>query len=112
MNVPALVDDLHRRGVKLRAAGDRLRWRAPTGVMSHADVAVLRTHKETILSFLRPAPDHWTPDDWQEFFDVLAGNGPCNKQRLAKRNQAQENGEWVREAACVYAEKQAARAAA
>ena len=50
--------------------------------------------------------------DWQEFFDVLSGNGPCNKQRLAKRNQAQENGEWVREAACVYAEKQAARAAA
>ena len=50
--------------------------------------------------------------DWQEFFDVLAGNGPCNKQRLETRNKAQDDGEWVREAARVYAEKQAARAAA
>ncbi len=73
MNVPALVDDLHRRGVKLRAAGDRLRWRAPAGVISHADVAALRVHKATILSLLRPAPDLWTQADWQVFFDERAG---------------------------------------
>jgi len=45
--------------------------------------------------------------DWQEFHDVLAGNGPCNKQRLAKRNKAQDDGAWVREAACAYADKHA-----
>ncbi len=43
--------------------------------------------------------------DWQEFYDVLAGNGPCNKQRLEKRRKAQDDGAWVREAAQAYAEK-------
>jgi len=43
--------------------------------------------------------------DWQEFFDVIAGNGPCNKERLAKRTKAQDDGAWVREAACAYANK-------
>jgi len=45
--------------------------------------------------------------DWQEFHDVLAGNGPCNKQRMAKRNKAQDDGAWVREAASAYADKHA-----
>ncbi len=50
--------------------------------------------------------------DWQEFVDVVAGNGPCNKQRLEKRQRAHDDGAWVREAAQAYASKQAARAAA
>ena len=50
--------------------------------------------------------------DWQEFMDVIAGNGPCNKQRLEKRQKAHADGAWVREAAQAYASKQAARAAA
>jgi ring-1,2-phenylacetyl-CoA epoxidase subunit PaaA len=50
--------------------------------------------------------------DWQEFFDVLAGNGPCNRQRLEKRQRAQDQGAWVREAAQAYAEKHDQRAAA
>ena len=50
--------------------------------------------------------------DWQEFFDVIAGNGPCNAQRMAKRNKAQDDGAWVREAARAHAEKKAARSAA
>ncbi|MCC5918560.1 MAG: 1,2-phenylacetyl-CoA epoxidase subunit A [Cryomorphaceae bacterium] len=47
--------------------------------------------------------------DWQEFYDVIAGNGKCNKQRLHARNVAHDNGRWVREAANAYAEKQAKR---
>jgi len=43
--------------------------------------------------------------DWNEFKNVLAGNGPCNKERLAARVSAHENGAWVREAAAVYSEK-------
>lgn len=43
--------------------------------------------------------------NWDEFYEVLKGNGPCNKERLEARNQAYANGEWVREAARVYAEK-------
>jgi len=50
--------------------------------------------------------------DWQEFIEVIKGNGPCNKQRLAKRRKAHDDGEWVREAARAYAEKQAAKQAA
>ena len=50
--------------------------------------------------------------DWQEFMNVVAGNGPCNKQRLEKRRSAHDDNVWVREAAQAYASKQAARAAA
>jgi len=50
--------------------------------------------------------------DWQEFIEVIAGNGPCNKQRMEKRRTAHREGEWVRDAAQEYASKQAARAAA
>jgi len=50
--------------------------------------------------------------DWQEFIEVIAGNGPCNKQRMEKRRKAHSDGEWVREAAQAYASKQEARAAA
>lgn len=47
--------------------------------------------------------------DWNEFWNVVKGNGPCNKQRLAARNQAWDNGKWVREAAIAHAEKQQAK---
>jgi ring-1,2-phenylacetyl-CoA epoxidase subunit PaaA len=43
--------------------------------------------------------------DWQEFFNVIAGNGPCNKERIAARKKAHSDGEWVRQAASAYAEK-------
>ncbi|MDH3589628.1 MAG: 1,2-phenylacetyl-CoA epoxidase subunit A [Gammaproteobacteria bacterium] len=43
--------------------------------------------------------------DWQEFHDVLKGNGPCNRERLEARNTAHDNGAWVREAAVAYANK-------
>lgn len=43
--------------------------------------------------------------DWQEFYDVVAGNGPCNHERLAARRSAWEEGRWVREAAIAYAER-------
>ena len=49
--------------------------------------------------------------DWAEFHDVLKGNGPCNRERMAARVKAWEDGAWVREAAVAHAEKSAARAA-
>src|SRR5436305_1232906 len=51
------------------------------------------------------------PIDWQELFNVVKGNGPCNRERLSARVKAWEDGAWVREAALAYAEKQAAKAA-
>ena len=52
------------------------------------------------------------PIDWTEFQQVLKGNGPCNRERLAARRRAHEEGKWVREAATAYASKQRARSAA
>jgi ring-1,2-phenylacetyl-CoA epoxidase subunit PaaA len=43
--------------------------------------------------------------EWNEFWNVVKGNGPCNKQRLDARRKAHEEGEWVRSAAAAYAEK-------
>jgi len=43
--------------------------------------------------------------NWEEFYNVIKGNGPCNKERLEARNKAHEEGRWVREAAMAYAEK-------
>lgn len=45
--------------------------------------------------------------DWDEFFEVLRGNGPCNTERIERRRSAHEEGAWVREAAAEYARKQA-----
>jgi ring-1,2-phenylacetyl-CoA epoxidase subunit PaaA len=43
--------------------------------------------------------------NWEEFWNVVKGNGPCNKQRLEARKKAWKEGEWVREAAAAFAEK-------
>ena len=47
--------------------------------------------------------------DWDEFWNVVKGNGPCNKERLNARRKAHEEGAWVREAAIAYANKRAVR---
>jgi ring-1,2-phenylacetyl-CoA epoxidase subunit PaaA len=47
--------------------------------------------------------------DWNEFWNVVKGNGPCNRQRLETRRKAHENGAWVRAAAEAHAAKRAAR---
>jgi ring-1,2-phenylacetyl-CoA epoxidase subunit PaaA len=49
--------------------------------------------------------------DWQEFHNVLKGNGPCNRDRVRARTQAWEEGAWFREALVAHADKQAQRAA-
>ncbi|MEX0603654.1 MAG: 1,2-phenylacetyl-CoA epoxidase subunit PaaA [Marinobacter sp.] len=48
--------------------------------------------------------------NWQEFYDVLKGNGPCNRERINTRKKAIDEGAWVRQAAVAYAEKQKQRA--
>ena len=48
--------------------------------------------------------------NWDEFYQVIAGNGPCNQERLSARIRAHEDGAWVREAALAYAHKQQQRA--
>lgn len=47
--------------------------------------------------------------NWDEFWQVVAGNGPCNHDRIKARREAKENGMWVREAATAHAAKRAAK---
>ena len=72
----------------LRVPDEQLRFNEETGHYEHSDI------------------------DWEEFFDVIAGNGPCNRQRMAKRRSAHDDGAWVRDAARAYAAKKAAASAA
>ncbi|AFZ66393.1 1,2-phenylacetyl-CoA epoxidase subunit PaaA [Deinococcus peraridilitoris] len=51
------------------------------------------------------------PIDWNEFWNVVKGNGPLNKERLGARQKAHDEGAWVREAMQAYAERQLAQAA-
>jgi ring-1,2-phenylacetyl-CoA epoxidase subunit PaaA len=46
--------------------------------------------------------------DWNEFWDVVGGNGPCNRERMEHKRRAWDEGEWVRQAAAAYAGKQRA----
>jgi len=74
-----------------------------------------------ILNLTIPDPDlKWNEErghydfgaiNWDEFWQVIAGNGPCNKQRLDARKKAWEEGAWVREAATAHAAKRAQRLA-
>ena len=50
--------------------------------------------------------------NWDEFWQVVKGNGPCNKERLAARVKAKEEGMWVREAATAFAKKRAMKQSA
>ena len=50
--------------------------------------------------------------DWSEFYNVIQGNGPCNRERLRTRVKAWEEGAWFRDALVTHADKQAQRAAA
>ena len=56
---------------------------------------------------LNPETGHYNHGEinWEEFYNVIKGNGPCNKQRLKARRDADSNGKWVREAAEAYAGK-------
>ncbi len=47
--------------------------------------------------------------NWDEFWQVIQGNGPCNKERLDARKKAWADGEWVRDAATAYAAKKIAK---
>ena len=84
--VDAIVEQARVLGVSL--PDPELRWNAERG---HHDFGAI---------------------NWQEFWNVVNGHGPLNKERLAARVKAWEDGAWVREAALAHARKQATRAAA
>ena len=95
-----------RWGIK-RVSNDELRQK-------FIDAAV---EQAKVLGVTLPDPElrwneereHWDhgPIDWDEFKRVIAGDGPCNRERLSARVKAWEDGAWVREAALAHAGKQA-----
>ena len=95
-----------------RFSNDELRQKFVDVTVPQAEFLGLRVPDDDLALNKETGHYDFGEIDWQEFFDVLSGNGPCNKQRLEKRTKAQDDGAWVREAARVYAEKQAAKAAA
>lgn len=95
-----------------RISNDDLRQKFIDVTVPQAEFLGLQVPDEDLRLDAKTGHYEFGEIDWQEFHDVIAGNGPCNKQRLAKRKKAHADGAWVREAAQAYASKQAARAAA
>jgi ring-1,2-phenylacetyl-CoA epoxidase subunit PaaA len=96
--------ELMRWGIK-RKSNDELRQRFVNLTVPQAH-AVGLTIPDPELRY-DEASGNWVtgPIDWNEFWNVVKGNGPCNRERLAARRKAHEEGAWVREAAEVYAAK-------
>ncbi|MDH3490584.1 MAG: 1,2-phenylacetyl-CoA epoxidase subunit A [Gammaproteobacteria bacterium] len=95
-----------------RFSNDELRQKFVDITVRQADFLGLRVPDDNLAFNDETGHYEFSEIDWQEFFDVVAGNGPCNSQRMAKRRKAHEDGAWVREAARAYADKRAAQAAA
>ncbi|MBX7145285.1 MAG: 1,2-phenylacetyl-CoA epoxidase subunit A [Oligoflexia bacterium] len=96
--------DLMRWGIK-RKSNDDLRQRFIDMTVPQAH-AIGLTIPDPALKFNKET-GHWEigPINWEEFFNVINGNGPCNKERIAARKHAHDEGKWVREAAVAYAQK-------
>lgn len=88
-----------------RFSNDELRQRFVDMVAEQIKVLGLE-HPDKALVW-NEARGHYDfgPIDWDEFWNVVKGNGPCNQERLETRRKAWEDGAWVREAALAHAEK-------
>lgn len=92
-----------------RFTNDELRQRFVDMCKQQADVLGL-TIPDPDLKWNEERDQHdFGEIDWDEFWNVIKGNGPCNKQRMEARIKAHENGQWVREAAMAYARKEKKR---
>jgi ring-1,2-phenylacetyl-CoA epoxidase subunit PaaA len=98
------TDQSMRWGIK-RHTNDELRQRFVDMTIPQADKLGV-TVPDPELRWNEERGHHdFGPVDWEEFKAVIAGNGPCNVQRLAKRRAAHDEGAWVREAAVAHAAK-------
>jgi ring-1,2-phenylacetyl-CoA epoxidase subunit PaaA len=99
--------ELIKWGVK-KKGNDELRQRFVNLTVAQAK-AIDLTLPDPDLKY-NEATENWEfgPIDWDEFWRVVKGDGPCNRDRLAARNKAHDEGEWVRAAATAYAQKQQA----
>jgi ring-1,2-phenylacetyl-CoA epoxidase subunit PaaA len=101
-------DDLMKWKVKLES-NDSIRQRFIDRTVPQAEFLGLKVPDADMKFNAETGHYEHGPINWEEFFQVIKGNGPCNKERVAARTNADRNGAWVREAAQAYAEKQKAR---
>jgi len=100
-------EELTRWGIK-RKSNDELRQRFVNLTVAQAK-AIDLTLPDPALEY-DEATDNWKfgKIDWDEFWRVVKGDGPCNRERLAARRKAHDDGEWVRAAATAHAAKRRA----
>ena len=103
--------DSSKWGIK-RISNDDLRQKFVDACVQQAKVlGVTLPDPDLRFNAERGESGHWDfgPIDWSEFWNVVNGHGQCNRDRLADRVKAWEDGAWVREAALAHAEKQRRR---
>jgi ring-1,2-phenylacetyl-CoA epoxidase subunit PaaA len=104
-------EELTRWGIK-KKSNDELRQRFVNLTVAQAKAIDLTIPDPELR--LDEASGDWKfgPIDWDEFWRVVKGDGPCNHERIAARRKAHADGEWVRLAAIAHAEKQTKAAVA
>jgi ring-1,2-phenylacetyl-CoA epoxidase subunit PaaA len=96
--------ELSKWGIK-RKSNDELRQRFINLTVAQAKAIGLEIPDPQLRYDEKTEDWEIGPIDWDEFWRVVKGDGPCNRERLAARNKAHADGEWVRLAAAAYAAK-------
>jgi ring-1,2-phenylacetyl-CoA epoxidase subunit PaaA len=95
-----------------RESNDVLRQRFIDRTVAQAELIGLTIPDKDLKWNAETGHYDFGPINWDEFFNVIKGNGPCNRERLKARVDAHTNGQWVRDAAIAYAEKKKQKAVA
>ena len=101
--------DAMKWGIK-RISNDDLRQKFIDATVPQAELLGLKVPDPQLRWNEQTGHYDYGPIDWEEFWRVVNGDGPCNRERLGARIRAHRNGEWVREAALAHARKRAQRA--
>jgi ring-1,2-phenylacetyl-CoA epoxidase subunit PaaA len=88
-----------------RESNDSLRQRFVDVTVPQAEFLGLKVPDKNLKWNEEKKGYDFTEPNWVEFKNIISGNGPCNKDRLAARNKAHDDGAWVREAAMAFAKK-------
>ncbi|MFZ7166223.1 MAG: 1,2-phenylacetyl-CoA epoxidase subunit PaaA [Bacteroidota bacterium] len=97
-------DELMRWKVKLYR-NDDLRQRFIDRTVPQAEAIGIKIPDNKLKWNEKTRHYEWGEINWDEFYAVIGGNGPCNRLRMKQRTDAHKNGQWVREAANAFAEK-------
>jgi ring-1,2-phenylacetyl-CoA epoxidase subunit PaaA len=87
---------------------DELRQKFVDQTVPQAEYLGLSVPDETLKWNDEKGGYDFAEPDWDEFFDVLRGNGPCNVERIEARQKAWDDGAWVRDGLMAHAEKRKA----